>query len=129
MPTGSNLRANARINSNSSNCATSIYNFYIPPSLINLFITIIHYRELSADKPAVESENKIQLKLDHVREQLNGAQKTLGEKNVAVSRLKRQLDSVPGNAELNQYQRRFTELCTQGFISQHSGFLKSIQKP
>lgn len=31
-------------------------------------------------------------------------------------KLRRQLDAVPGNAELNQYQRRFTELCTQGFI-------------
>jgi hypothetical protein len=29
-------------------------------------------------------------------------------------KLRRQLDAIPGNSELNQYQRRFTELCTQG---------------
>lgn len=61
-----------------------------------------------------QDHDKIQRRLDGVREQLAVAQKGLGEKNVALSKLRRQLDSVPGNAELNQYQRRFTELCTQG---------------
>ena len=54
--------------------------------------------------------------MDSAREQLAGALKSLGEKNVHLMKLRRQLDAVPGNAELNQYQRRFTELCTQGGI-------------
>lgn len=37
-------------------------------------------------------------------------------------KLRRQLDAVPGNSELNQYQRRFTELCTQGFFFSSSFF-------
>lgn len=55
--------------------------------------------------------------MDSAREQLAGALKILGEKNVNLMKLRRQLDAVPGNAELNQYQRRFTELCTQGLFS------------
>jgi hypothetical protein len=54
--------------------------------------------------------------VDSAREQLAGALKILGEKNVNLMKLRRQLDAVPGNSELNQYQRRFTELCTQGFF-------------
>lgn len=54
--------------------------------------------------------------MDSAREQLAGALKILGEKNVNLMKLRRQLDAVPGNSELNQYQRRFTELCTQGFF-------------
>ena len=52
--------------------------------------------------------------MDSAREQLAGALKILGEKNVNLMKLRRQLDAIPGNSELNQYQRRFTELCTQG---------------
>jgi hypothetical protein len=52
--------------------------------------------------------------VDSAREQLASALKILGEKNVNLMKLRRQLDAIPGNSELNQYQRRFTELCTQG---------------
>jgi len=59
----------------------------------------------------------IQKKLDAVKEQLKNARKLLGERNVICMKLLRQLDAIPGNSELNQYQRRFTELCTQGLKS------------
>lgn len=60
-----------------------------------------------------QDEERLLMQLESVREQLLGAKKSLGEKNISVMRLRRQLDSIPGNAELNQYQRRFTELCLQ----------------
>jgi len=65
------------------------------------------------DGKQLKAEQRLSKQLVSVGEQLAGAKKTLGEKNVNVLRLRRQLDSVPGNAELNQYQRRFTELCLQ----------------
>lgn len=67
-------------------------------------------------KQQIDPSNHDQLKrqVESAREQLGGALKTLGEKNMSLMRLRRQLDAVPGNAELNQYQRRFTELCAQG---------------
>ena len=61
-----------------------------------------------------EEKDKIQKKLDAVSEQLKNAKRLLGERNVTYMKLLRQLDAIPGNSELNQYQRRFTELCTQG---------------
>lgn len=60
-----------------------------------------------------ENQDQLKRQVDSAREQLTGALKILGEKNVNLMKLRRQLDAVPGNAELNQYQRRFTELCTQ----------------
>jgi len=60
-----------------------------------------------------EEKDRIQKKLDAVSEQLKNAKRLLGERNVTYMKLLRQLDAIPGNSELNQYQRRFTELCTQ----------------
>lgn len=61
------------------------------------------------------NQDQLKRQVESAREQLASALKSLGEKNVNLMKLRRQLDAVPGNAELNQYQRRFTELCTQGY--------------
>ena len=66
------------------------------------------------EEVAPVNEEQLKRQVEGVRQQLAGAQKTLGEKNVTLMRLRRQLDAVPSSAELNQYQRRFTELCAQG---------------
>ena len=47
-------------------------------------------------------------------EQLASVLKVLGERNILLAKLRRQLDAVPGRSELSQYSRRFTELCAQG---------------
>merc|ERR1740128_1214169 len=60
-----------------------------------------------------EEKDKIQHKSNAMKEQLSNGQKMLSERNMACMKLLRQLDAVPGNSELNQYQRRFTELCFQ----------------
>ncbi|XP_057377894.1 coiled-coil domain-containing protein 93-like [Daphnia carinata] len=69
--------------------------------------------EALSKEEAPANQDQLKRQVDSAREQLAGALKTLGEKNVNLLKLRRQLDAVPGNAELNQYQRRFTELCTQ----------------
>jgi hypothetical protein len=71
---------------------------------------------LSKEEEAPANQDHLKRQVDSAREQLAGALKILGEKNVNLMKLRRQLDAVPGNSELNQYQRRFTELCTQGFF-------------
>ena len=63
-----------------------------------------------ADKDLEEMQHKS----NAMKEQLSNGQKMLSERNMACMKLLRQLDAVPGNSELNQYQRRFTELCFQG---------------
>ncbi|XP_046457734.1 coiled-coil domain-containing protein 93-like isoform X1 [Daphnia pulex] len=68
---------------------------------------------LSKEEEAPANQDHLKRQVDSAREQLAGALKILGEKNVNLMKLRRQLDAVPGNSELNQYQRRFTELCTQ----------------
>lgn len=73
-------------------------------------------RSLSTKEVAPANQDQLKRQVESAREQLAGALKTLGEKNVHLMKLRRQLDAIPGNAELNQYQRRFTELCTQGCI-------------
>ena len=60
------------------------------------------------------NEDELVYKLNGVREQLASAQKMLGERNIKAMQLLRLLDAIPGDSELNQYQRRFTELCAQG---------------
>ncbi|KAI9557841.1 hypothetical protein GHT06_014590 [Daphnia sinensis] len=69
--------------------------------------------EALSKEETAENQDQLKRQVDSAREQLTGALKILGEKNVHLMKLRRQLDAVPGNAELNQYQRRFTELCTQ----------------
>lgn len=73
-------------------------------------------RSLSKEETPA-NQDQLKRQVESAREQLAGAQKILGEKNMIVLKLRRQLDAVPGNAELNQYQRRFTELCSQGYSS------------
>jgi len=65
--------------------------------------------ETMADKDLEEMQHKS----NAMKEQLSNGQKMLSERNMACMKLLRQLDAVPGNSELNQYQRRFTELCFQ----------------
>ena len=40
----------------------------------------------------------------------------LAKRNRSIAALQRQLDEVPGRAELAQYQRRFLELYNQGKV-------------
>ena len=61
-----------------------------------------------------QNQEKARQQFNSAQEQLASVLKVLGEKNVTLSKLRRQLDAVPGNSELNQYHRRFTELCSQG---------------
>jgi len=68
---------------------------------------------LECAKEQPEKEELLNQQLDGARQQLSSTLKILGEKNVTLSKLRRQLDAVPGSSELNQYHRRFTELCTQ----------------
>lgn len=75
------------------------------------------FRALTKQQTAPSNHDQLKRQVESAREQLAGALKTLGEKNMSLMRLRRQLDAVPGNAELNQYQRRFTELCAQGVLS------------
>jgi chromosome segregation ATPase len=66
----------------------------------------------AAQAPVAENSLAPQLQKD--RDQLSNLRVQLGRKNRAIAGLQRQLDEVPGRAELAQYQRRFLELYTQG---------------
>ncbi|XP_018902228.2 coiled-coil domain-containing protein 93 isoform X1 [Bemisia tabaci] len=60
--------------------------------------------ELQDDSQGMKSQ------LEILEEKVNSARLELGKKTRAVSALERQLDQVPENAELAQYQLRFMEL-------------------
>lgn len=61
-----------------------------------------------------ESNEKTLQNLEEERESVQKLRIQLAKKNRAIASLQRQLDQVPGRAELAQYQRRFLELYNQG---------------
>jgi hypothetical protein len=53
-------------------------------------------------------------KLEEQKKALAALRIHLGKLNRSIASMQRQIDEVPGRAELAQYQKRFLELYTQG---------------
>lgn len=54
------------------------------------------------------------LQFEEEREHVQKLRLLLAKRTRSIAALQRQLDEVPGRAELAQYQRRFLELYNQG---------------
>lgn len=72
------------------------------------------YRD--AEESATPDEDNEQLAKQFIdeRERVQKLKLLLAKRNRSMAALQRQLDEVPGRAELAQYQRRFLELYNQG---------------
>ncbi|XP_049960119.1 coiled-coil domain-containing protein 93 isoform X1 [Schistocerca serialis cubense] len=70
-------------------------------------------REAQESTSPDEDSEKVAQKLEEERERVQKLRLLLAKRNRSIAALQRQLDEVPGRAELAQYQRRFLELYNQ----------------